>query len=132
MYEFFCGKLPFGEEYEDPLDIYKAVSKDPLEFPKFCHDDDFMELMKKMLNKSPTSRLWKLKQIKEDKYFEGFDWNKLISLSMPPPYKISFKEIKEKNDIIPYLQFLQTRGVKTESKKKSERQLRFDKWLKNF
>ena len=106
--------------------------EDCLEFPKFCHDDDFMNLMKKMLKKSPTTRLYKLKQVKEDKYFEGFDWNKLISLSMPPPYKISFKEIKEKNEIIPYLKFLDSKGYKSECVKKSERQLKFDKWLKNF
>jgi cGMP-dependent protein kinase len=134
MYEFFCGKLPFGEEYDDPMDIYRAVSREDLTFPNFVRDEKFMQLMLKMLTKSPTQRLWKFKHIKEDPYFADFDWNKLISLSYPPPYMIKMKEEKENNNaLIPYLSYLQSknqkRGVK---KKKSNRQLKFEKWLKNF
>ena len=134
MYEFFCGKLPFGEEYDDPMDIYRAVSKEELTFPNFVHDDKFMQLMNKMLKKNPTNRLWKFKQIKQDPYFVDFDWNKLISLSYPPPYMIKMKEDKENNStLIPYLSYLQSKGVKKNAKKKkSNRQLNFEKWLKNF
>ena len=134
MYEFFCGKLPFGEEYDDPMDIYRAVSKEELTFPNFVHDDKFMQLMVKMLKKNPTNRLWKFKQIKQDPYFSDFDWNKLISLSYPPPYMIKMKEEKENNStLIPYLSYLQSKGVKRNAKKKkSNRQIKFEKWLKNF
>ena len=133
LYEFFCGKLPFGEEYEDPMDIYRAVSKEELSFPNFVHDDKFMSLLNKMLKKNPTQRLWKFEQIKEDPYFKDFDWNKLISLSYPPPYMIKIKEEKENNSPIPYLTYLQSKQPKKDSKKKkSNRQLKFEKWLKNF
>ena len=133
MYEFFCGKLPFGEEYDDPMDIYRAVSKDELTFPNFVNDEKFMDLMNKMLKKNPTNRLWKFKQIKQDPYFSDFDWNKLISLSYPPPYMIKMKEDKENNAPIPYLSYLQSKGAKRNpKKKKSNRQLKFEKWLKNF
>ena len=134
MYEFFCGKLPFGEEYDDPMDIYRAVSKEELTFPNFVHDEKFMQLMNKMLKKNPTNRLWKFKQIKQDPYFADFDWNKLISLSYPPPYMLKMKEDKENNGtLIPYLSYLQSKGVKRNAKKKkSNRQLKFEKWLKNF
>ena len=134
MYEFFCGKLPFGEEYDDPMDIYRAVSKEELTFPNFVHDDKFMQLMNKMLKKNPTNRLWKFKQIKQDPYFADFDWNKLISLSYPPPYMLKMKEDKENNStLIPYLSYLQSKGAKRNvKKKKSNRQLKFEKWLKNF
>ena len=133
MYEFFCGKLPFGEEYEDPMDIYTAVSQEELTFPQFVNDEKFMKLMIKMLKKNPTHRLWKFKQIKEDPYFSNFDWNKLISLSYPPPYMIKMKESKETNTNIPYLSYLQSKTVKRGGKKKkSNRQIKFEKWLKNF
>ena len=133
LYEFFCGKLPFGEEYDDPMDIYRAVSKEELSFPNFVHDDKFMSLLNKMLKKNPTQRLWKFEQIKEDPYFKDFDWNKLISLSYPPPYMIKMKEEKENNAPIPYLSYLQSKQVKRgEKKKKSNRQIKFEKWLKNF
>ena len=133
LYEFFCGKLPFGEEYEDPMDIYRAVSKEELSFPNFVHDDKFMSLLNKMLKKNPTQRLWKFEQIKEDPYFKDFDWNKLVSLSYPPPYMIKMKEDKENNSPIPYLTYLQSKQAKRGAKKKkSNRQIKFEKWLKNF
>ena len=77
----------------------------------------------------------KFKQIKEDPYFADFDWNKLISLSYPPPYMIKMKESKDKdnNASMPYLSYLQTKTVKRGTKKKkSNRQIKFEKWLKNF
>jgi cGMP-dependent protein kinase len=135
MYEFFCGKLPFGEDYDDPMDIYRAVSQEDLTFPSFVRDEKFMKLMNKMLRKNPTDRLWKFKQIKEDPYFKDFDWNKLISLSYPPPYKLKMKEEKKENsgNSIPYLSFLQSKTAKRGGKKKkSNRQIKFEKWLKNF
>ena len=134
MYEFFCGKLPFGEDYDDPMDIYRAVSQEELTFPNFVKDEKFIQLMNKMLRKNPTNRLWKFKQIKEDPYFKDFDWNKLISLSYQPPYKLKMKEEKESSGpSIPYLSFLQSKEVKRSGKKKkSNRQIKFEKWLKNF
>ena len=134
MYEFFCGKLPFGEDYDDPMDIYRAVSQEELTFPNFVKDEKFIQLMNKMLRKNPTHRLWKFKQIKEDPYFKDFDWNKLISLSYQPPYKLKMKEEKESSGpSIPYLSFLQSKEVKRSGKKKkSNRQIKFEKWLKNF
>ena len=133
MYEFFCGKLPFGEELEDPMDIYRAVCKEELSFPNFVHDEKYMALLNKMLKKNPTQRLWKFEKIRADPYFSDFDWNKLISLSYPPPYMIKMKPDKENATIIPYMSFLQTKQVKRyDKKKKSNRQIKFEKWLKNF
>jgi cGMP-dependent protein kinase len=133
MYEFFCGKLPFGEEFEDPIDIYRAVCKEELSFPNFVHDEKFMSLLNKMLKKNPTQRLWKFEQIKSDPYFSDFDWNKLISLSYPPPYMIKMKPDKESSSVIPYMSFLQSKQVKrVDKKRKSNRQIKFEKWLKNF
>ena len=133
MYEFFCGKLPFGEELEDPMDIYRAVCNEELTFPNFVHDEKYMSLMNKMLKKNPAQRLWKYEQIRVDPYFKDFDWNKLISLSYPPPYLIKMKPDKEINSTVPYMTFLQSKQVKRpDKKKKSNRQIKFEKWLKNF
>jgi cGMP-dependent protein kinase len=134
MYELFCGKVPFGEDSEDPMEIYKAVSKEDLAFPSFVHDDLFMGLITKMLKKSPTNRLWKFEQIKENPYFKDFDWEKLMSFSLKPPYIV---KIDEKNDneqkTIPYLSYLKTQIGKTPAKKNaSSRQIQFEKWVKNF
>ena len=133
MYEFFCGKLPFGEEFEDPMDIYRAVCKEELSFPNFVHDEKYMALLNKMLKKNPANRLWKFEQIKTDPYFSDFDWSKLISLSYPPPYMIQMKPDKEISNVVPYMTFLQSKNTKKEMKRrKSNRQIKFEKWLKNF
>ena len=133
MYEFFCGQLPFGEGLDDPLEIYKAVANEDLSFPNFVHDEKFMSLLNKMLKKNPALRLWKFENIKSDPYFSDFDWDKLISLSYPPPYMIKMKPDKENWEIVPYMNFLQTKYVKRDNKKKKScRQIKFEQWLKKF
>ena len=37
MYELFCGKVTFVEDLEDPMQIYKAVSKEDLTFLSFVY-----------------------------------------------------------------------------------------------
>ena len=133
MYEFFCGQLPFGEGLDDPLEIYKAVANEDLSFPNFVHDEKFMSLLNKMLKKNPALRLWKFENIKSDPYFSDFNWDKLISSSYPPPYMIKMKPDQEKSGVVPYMNFLQTKYVKRDDKKKkSSRQIKFEKWLKKF
>ena len=134
MYEFFCGKLPFADDYDDPMMVYKSVMNEELDFPHYIHDDAFKHLLQKMLRKNPTNRLWKFQQIKQDPYFKGFDWNKLISLSLNPPYKIKFKDDKDKIQAIPYLAYLKGKDVKKiKSKgKKTARSIQFEKWFNEF
>ena len=133
MYELFCGKVPFGEDSEDPMEIYKAITKEDLIFPSFVHDDLFMELISKMLKKVPTNRLWKFEQIKDNPYFQDFDWEKLMSLSLPPPYIVKFDNKDEANQSsIPYLSYLKSQINRTSKKTSSSRQIQFEKWLKNF
>ena len=45
MYEFVCGKVPFGESAEDPMEVYVAIVNSKLAFPPFCKDKDFKKLI---------------------------------------------------------------------------------------
>jgi cGMP-dependent protein kinase len=136
MYEFFCGKLPFGEDCDDPMDVYRIVAKETLTFPSFVHDDEFIDLITKMLKKSPLNRLWKFQQIKSSPYFANFDWNKLISLSVDPPHKIKIKKKEnETTSNTPYLSYLKSVTKDSDyftKKRTSIRGIEFEKWLKNF
>lgn len=38
LYEFICGGLPFGEDAEDPFEIYKEITKKPLSYPSYMSD----------------------------------------------------------------------------------------------
>ena len=35
MYEMVCGKLPYGDDIDDPYVIYKSIVKEKLNFPQF-------------------------------------------------------------------------------------------------
>lgn len=38
LYEFICGGLPFGEDAEDPFEIYKEIIKKNLSYPEYMSD----------------------------------------------------------------------------------------------
>ena len=132
MYEFFCGKLPFGEDCDDPVEVYKAVAKQKLEFPKFVKDKEFINLLTKMLIKDVKNRLYSFNDIKYDPYFKNFNWNKLISFAITPPYKVKFKKDNYKV-LSTYMDYLNNQNFpKLIKKKNSLKQQEFDKWFKNF
>ena len=94
MYEFICGGVPFGEVLDDPIKIYSSVIKDKLEFPKFCKDKEFKQLMSNMLEKNPMKRLTKFDEIKKHIWFKEFNWEELITLNMKAPYVPKIKKDK--------------------------------------
>lgn len=38
LYEFICGGLPFGENAEDPFEIYKEIVKKSITYPTYMSD----------------------------------------------------------------------------------------------
>jgi cGMP-dependent protein kinase len=52
-----AGFVPFGEDAEDPLQIYQEILKNPLKFPKHMKDSSFNALISQLLGKNPESRL---------------------------------------------------------------------------
>lgn len=74
IYEFVCGAVPFGESYEDPMDIYTAIINDEIKFPQFVKDNVYKHAIKSMLKKHLVSRVCALEQIKVHPWFNGFDW----------------------------------------------------------
>ena len=134
MYEFLCGKLPFGEDIEDPQEFYNIVMDEPLTFPNYVHDEDFKDLVSKLLIKDPNKRLCQYLKIRNHPFFKDFDWEKLISLTLPAPHKVKLNEIKVNiTSPEPYLTYLRGLGKKPYSKmKQSIRQIKFKKWLKDF
>ena len=52
-----AGFVPYGEEAEDPLQIYQEILKNPLKFPKHMKDSSINSFITLLLNKNPESRL---------------------------------------------------------------------------
>jgi cGMP-dependent protein kinase len=38
LYEMVCGKLPFGEDLDDPYFIYKEIKADKIQYPAYYYN----------------------------------------------------------------------------------------------
>lgn len=52
-----CGYVPFGEEAEDPYDIYEEIIKKNIAYPNYLEDKKSKKLMEQLLSKIPEIRL---------------------------------------------------------------------------
>lgn len=58
LYEFMCGFVPFGEEAEDPYEIYdEIIKKEVIGYPNYFKDQKARPLIEQLLNKTPEMRL---------------------------------------------------------------------------
>lgn len=78
MYEFMCGFVPFGEEEDDPFNVYRLIINSSTEFPPYfltnknIYAKQFITLL---LSKIPEARLnGSYVGLKAHKWFEDFDW----------------------------------------------------------
>jgi cGMP-dependent protein kinase len=70
-----CGMVPFGEEAEDPYEIYEEIIKKELSYPNYLKDKKAKKLMDQLLNKVPEIRLGgSYATLKGNAWFENFDW----------------------------------------------------------
>lgn len=57
FYEFMCGYVPFGADFDDPYEIYEEVLNKELKFPTFVTDEKAKNLMLQLLSKKQEIRL---------------------------------------------------------------------------
>ena len=70
-----CGRVPFGEEAEDPYEIYEEIIRNPIVYPKYLKDKKARKLMEQLLSKIPDARLGGSYAIlKGNKWFDDFKW----------------------------------------------------------
>jgi len=82
FYELVTGRVPFGENEEDPYLVLKLVLERRLvldEVPEECKG-----LLEDLLQKTPEDRL-SLHEIKRHKVFRNFDWEGLMAETLKPP-----------------------------------------------
>ncbi|CAD8121760.1 unnamed protein product [Paramecium sonneborni] len=86
LYEFLCGGLPFGEDQEDPFEIYKEIVKNSIHYPQYITDKTAKTIIEQLMNKIPECRLGgSYSSLKNNQWFSDFDWNKLIKRELQPP-----------------------------------------------
>ncbi|KAM3140588.1 hypothetical protein pb186bvf_007400 [Paramecium bursaria] len=86
-YEFMCGGLPYADQLDDPYEIYEEIMNTQLGFPNYFKDRIAKKLIGQLLSKQPESRLGSsYASLKAHQWFDDFDWDRLFSKSLPPPY----------------------------------------------
>ena len=133
MYEFIVGYLPFGEDCKDPLDVYKVIITENVVFPDYVKDELFISIVGKLLKKNVVDRLVKFEDIKNDIYFQDFDWEGLNEMYLKPAFIPSLKHVEE-NGGEDYSQFVK-KNIKEKTIEKNNNdnnQIDFDDWIKNF
>eukprot|EP00397_Hematodinium_sp_SG-2012_P005788 GEMP01005812.1.p1 GENE.GEMP01005812.1~~GEMP01005812.1.p1 ORF type:complete len:905 (+),score=162.92 GEMP01005812.1:391-3105(+) len=88
-YEFMCGPLPFGDDTDDQIRIFRAILTGKLAFPCHCNEDRSMDFVKRLLCRVPELRLGCSKHgmadVRDHPFFEGFDFDLLLGRAMTPP-----------------------------------------------
>ncbi|CAK66144.1 unnamed protein product (macronuclear) [Paramecium tetraurelia] len=100
MYEFMCGGVPFGEELEDPYQIYEEIMNTQIKYPTFLKDRYAKKLMEQLMNRQPEIRLGaSYSALKAHPWFDDFDFDKLFSKELKPPYLPKAENMVSENDI---------------------------------
>ena len=92
-FEIYYNYYPFGNEANDPMEVYREVLKKDLTLP-YNGDPSVNSFIKAALNKKVSKRLSSLEAAKRHSFFKDFNWNDLIDLQLKPPYIPESVEIK--------------------------------------
>ncbi|KAK6589661.1 cyclic nucleotide (cGMP)-dependent kinase with 3 cNMP binding domains and a Ser Thr kinase domain [Cryptosporidium xiaoi] len=89
LYEFLCGKLPFGIDAVDHLEIFRDILTSKLVFPKHLTDIDSINIIKRLLCRVPEVRMGcsatGYKEIKDNVFFKDFSFDRLLGRSYVAP-----------------------------------------------
>lgn len=76
LFEFMAGYVPYGEEAEDPLQIYQEILKNALKFPKHMKDGSMNSFISLLLNKNPETRFGgSFTNIKKNAILAQVEWH---------------------------------------------------------
>ena len=92
-FEIYYNYYPFGNEANDPMEVYREVLKKDLTLP-YNGEPSVNSFIKAALNKKVSKRLSSLEAAKRHSFFKDFNWNDLIDLQLKPPYIPESIEVK--------------------------------------
>eukprot|EP00923_Selenidium_pygospionis_P034312 GHVN01059863.1.p1 GENE.GHVN01059863.1~~GHVN01059863.1.p1 ORF type:complete len:781 (+),score=76.66 GHVN01059863.1:1512-3854(+) len=102
LFEFICGPLPFGNDAEEQLEIFRDILTGKLTFPHYVTDNDAMSLIKRLLCRLPEVRIGcainGYKDIKEHPFYKNFDWDGLLGRTLDPPLSPKGETYAEDSD----------------------------------
>ena len=112
-FEIYYNYYPFGNEANDPMEVYREVLKKDLTLP-YNGDPTVNSFIKSALNKKVSKRLSSLEAAKRHAFFRDFNWNDLIDLQLKPPYIPESLDIKSFEEYpMKYLEYLKKERKKS-------------------
>ena len=88
MFEIFYGSYPFGNHAHEVIEIYKEVLHKEITFPNIENSnfDIVNDFISCLLTKKVNKRNCNINNLKINKFFDNFDFNKLNDFCIKPPY----------------------------------------------
>jgi cGMP-dependent protein kinase len=74
LYEFIIGKVPYGNDKDDPYEIYQTILKSRLTYPAFMSNGETpsIVMIEQLLSKDPSKRTLELHRA--NPWLADFDW----------------------------------------------------------
>lgn len=88
LYEFVCGPLPFGNDAEDQLEVFRDILSGQLVFPNYLQDQDAISMIRGLLTKHEGARLGAangMREVREHAYLSDFNLEHLLSRQLAVP-----------------------------------------------
>lgn len=88
LYEFVCGPLPFGQDLEDPKQVFQEILLAKVSFPEHFTNLTGKHLLRSLLRKNSQLRIGGvngLQDVREHEYFRKFSFARLLGRNLEPP-----------------------------------------------
>ena len=95
LFEMVCGRVPFGEEEENPVRIYEHILRSKLVYPSWISPQSISTtapIIETLLNRNPSLRLsGSMERFKKNPWFNDISWvsnrqDELLDREVSPPY----------------------------------------------
>ncbi|CAG9330353.1 unnamed protein product [Blepharisma stoltei] len=88
LYEFICGCVPFGNDEEEPYEIYEKILERRILFPPWLNKNvGVRSVIEQLLSKNPAMRHGgSIENLKANAWLASIDWEKLLDKLLPTPY----------------------------------------------
>ena len=88
LYEIVFGKVPFGNDDEDPKIIYEKIIEHRLDLKQNPYNGNiYKQFIQQLLSVNPSARLGgSMEKLKSHRWFRNFNWDRLISRQLKTPY----------------------------------------------
>ncbi|CAG9854016.1 unnamed protein product [Phyllotreta striolata] len=96
IFEMLCGKTPFSSMDYNDAKIFKNILNgiEKIRFPEAV-SPPAKDLIKRLCRENPSERIG-IEDIKQHRWYEGFDWPKLQKFQMKTPFKNQSKSYRSR------------------------------------